>query len=174
MMKQILFALCILGLVLTVTGWFFDQASHFPLVLETIAPDATHAVGALDTLSQNDRLKILPKHPGFDVLLKQWPDFPDIESVADIRRSFAYTLFGGGQIENDFDLFAYDVAKNQVGPSWRQSVARGLFQDEIDRKLFRNGSIIFFGGLLIVFISALLSFLEPNRENQSADSKCSK
>lgn len=165
MKKRILFALFIVGLVLTVTGWFFDQASHFPLVLETIAPDAASVVGALDAISEDAGLGIMPEHPSFDVLLKHWPDFPDNVSVARIGRSVAYTLYGGGQVENDFDLFAYDAARNRVGPSWRQSVARRLFQEEIDRKLFRNGSIIFWGGIIISAITGLLGFRETQLAN---------
>jgi hypothetical protein len=57
---------------------------------------------------------------------------------------------------------AYDKSKNKIEPVWRESSAKFVFLEEIDKKLFWIGKVIFFSGILLSFISGLLEYLKSS------------
>ena len=158
-MRWLLFSLFVLGLLIVVLGWFFDRAANFNFLLKKIAPDYVHGINALDILAENNKRALIPKHPGFIVLLSRWPDQPLTSSVAIISRSVAYTEFGP-QVKNDFQLILRDAQQNEISPRWSEANARGMLENELNRKLFITGTIIFFIGISVSFFSGFLGFLK--------------
>ncbi len=158
-MKWLLLGLFVAGMTLAVIGWFFDRATKFNFLLNIISSDYVYGINALDVLAENDKRGFGLNHPGFTVLLQRWPEYPKERSVVFIRRSIAYMAFGA-RVKNDFDLILLDANKNEIKPRWSEAEARNLLGDELNRKLFRLGTIVFFVGIAISFTSGLLQFLK--------------
>lgn len=157
-LRRLRFSLLIIGLLIAVLGWFGDRAANFSFLLKVIAPDYVDGINALDILAENNKRAIIPKHPGFLVLLSRWPDRPLTGSVAYISRSVAYMEFGP-RVKNDFQLILRDAQQNEIKPIWSEASARRLLKNELDKKLFIIGPVIFFIGISVSFISGLLEFL---------------
>jgi uncharacterized BrkB/YihY/UPF0761 family membrane protein len=158
-MRWFLFSLFALGLLIAVFGWFFDRAANFSFLLKRIAPDYVHGINALGILAYNNKRALTSRHRGFIVLLSRWPDHPLISSVAFIGRSVAYMEFGP-RVKNDFQLILRDAQQNEINPSWSEANARNSLENELNRKLFTIGTIIFFTGISVSFVSGLLEFLK--------------
>ena len=158
-MRWFLFSLFVLGLAIAILGWFFDRAANFNFVLKKLAPDYVHGIDALDILAGNNKMALTSEHPGFIVLLSHWPDKPLGSSVAFISRSVAFTQFGP-RVKNDFQLILRDNKQNEIIPRWSEAEARIMLENELNRKLFISGTIIFFIGIILSFLSGLFEFLK--------------
>lgn len=160
-MKSLLFSLFIFGIILAVIGWFFEKAFRFAWLMKRFFPDQLNGINALDFLGSNVKHEITPENQGFGVILERWPQPGDKDSVRYIGRGPAYIKFGS-RVENDFALVMYDEDKNKIEPIWTESSARHVLHQEIDKKLFWIGKVIFFSGIVISFVSGLLNFLKDN------------
>ena len=168
LMRWFLFLLFIIGIILAILGWFFDRVSYFPWLMRKISPDYVNSINALDTLAANKKHALTPFHPGFNALLERWPNLSKKLSVVLIGRSVAYMAFGE-QVKGDFELIAFDKDNAEIKPRWKESAARSLFVDEEDKKIFWIGTVVFFNGLGIAFVSRLIDFftMKPKTMNNS-------
>ena len=158
-MRCLLFSLFIFGLILAVIGWFFEKAFRFAWLMKKFFPYQLNGLNALDFLASNVKHGITEENPGFRVILERWPQPGDKDSVQSIGRGPAYIKFGS-RVENDFALVMYNEEKNKIDPVWTESSARHVLIQEIDKKLFWIGKVIFFCGIVISLISGLFEFLE--------------
>jgi len=122
-------------------------------------PHQLNGLNTLNFLASNVKHRISQEHQGFNVILERWPQPDDKDSVRYIGRGPAYIKFGS-RVENDFALVMYDKDNNRIEPVWTESSARHLILEEIDKRLFWIGKVIFFGGILLSFVSGLLDFLK--------------
>ena len=164
-MKPLLFGLLVFGLLLTVVGWFFDRIDHFPWLAQIVSSENSAAISALDILSENNRRALTKRHPGFKILLESWPNFDEKDSVKFIGRSVPYMEFGS-IVSNDFELLAYNGANENVGKPWSESKARRLFSLRFDRAKFWIGTVVFYFGVLISLIAAIIELRKDNCEGQ--------
>jgi hypothetical protein len=148
---------------LAIIGHYFDKATHFPWLVKAVSSDTVNGLNALDLFAQNRSIQILPLHPGFEVLLKRWPNLSDKDLVRKIG-SGGPVLDVGARIKPDIVLIAYDLFGNVVEPKWRESLARQILLEEQSRSIFKRGETIFFIGIIIAFVSGLLKF-PKNRPN---------
>ena len=158
-MKYLLFSLFIFGLILAVIGWFFEKAFRLTWLMKKFFPDQLNGINTLDFLASNVKHGITSENPGFNVILERWPQSGDKDSVRYIGRGPAYIKFGS-RVENDFALVMYDEKKNKIEPVWTESSAKHVLLEEIEKRLFWIGKCIFFGGILMSFVSGLLEFLK--------------
>jgi len=157
-MRRFLFLLFIIGVILAILGWFFDRLSYFPWLMRKISPDYVNGIDALDVLAADDKRDLTPSHLGFNAILERWPGLNRKSSITLIGRSVAYLGFGS-RVTGDFQLIAYDKDRSEVMPIWKHSSARSLFVGEQNERLFWIGTVVFFSGLGIAFVSGLLEFL---------------
>lgn len=146
----------VLGVILAVIGHFFDKATNFPWIVKAISSDSANGLKALDKLREDNRMGITPKHPGFSVLLKLWPNLNDKNLVKIIGRGGARLIIGPWA-KADFDLIAYDRNENIIEPKWKESIARQILIEEQKSLLFKLGEFIFFLGIAITLVSGFLS-----------------
>lgn len=158
-MRCLLFSLFIFGLILAVIGWFFEKAFRFAWLIKKFFPDQLNGLNALDFLASNVKHGITGENQGFSIILERWPQPENKESVQYIKRGPAYIKFGS-QVENDFALVMYNEDMNKIEPVWTESSARHVLLQEIDKKLFWIGKVIFFCGIVISLVSGLIEFLE--------------
>jgi hypothetical protein len=146
----------VLGVVITITGWFFDRAKSFNWLVSFIAPDYVSAKQALNDLKQNEKIGLTPYHEGFQFLLDKWPNLSNKDSVCFIGRSVAFISFKP-EISNDIELIAYDKDKNEVKERWIISEASVAIEGLIERKLFSIGCVLFWFGIAVSIVSYLVS-----------------
>ncbi len=156
-MDTFLFIVFIFGLLLSIIGWFFDRASRFAWLMRLVTRDSFDGLNSLDLLAGNPSIGILSENPGFDVILDRWPELTDKNSVAIIGRGPAYQKFSA-QVTAGFALTALDKDKNEIGV-WEEPFAREILLKEQDKMLFKAGTILFYIGVSIAFVSGLLDFL---------------
>ncbi len=142
---QVLF---VVGIVITITGWFFDRAKSFNWLVSIVAPDYVSAKRALSDLEQNERIGITSNHEGFKFLVNKWPNLNDKDSVRYIGRSVAFISFKS-TISNDLQLIARDKDQNEIKERWKMSEASALVESIIDRKLFAFGGFLFWFGIIV-------------------------
>lgn len=157
-MNLTLFILLLTGIILLILGWFLDKAHRFTWILKLVSRDAVNSLTALNILAQNRDAAISPEHPSFEVILKRWPNLDDIESVKLIGRTVAYTKHGT-QVINDFALMAFDENKNEIKPAWEASIARSIFEKELDLLIFKLGAYIFYLGIAVTLVSGILGLV---------------
>ena len=158
-MGYLLFSLFLVGLILAIIGWFFEKAFRFDWLINKFFPNQSKGLKALNFLASNIKHEITKEHPGFNVIIERWSQKGDEASVEYIGRGPAYIKFGS-RVENDFAVVAYDKNKNKIEPVWTESSARHVLLEEIDKRLFWIGKVIFFSGILLSFVSGLLEFLK--------------
>lgn len=153
---NLLHALFIVGIIFTITGWFFDRAKSFNFLLSWISPEYVFAQQALADLKKDQKIALTKNHEGFEVLLKKWPDLSEKESVVYIGRSVAYMSFGP-EMSSDIEIIAFDKDQNEIKNRWAMSNANATFESIIDKKLFIIGTILFWFGIVISVVSHILS-----------------
>jgi hypothetical protein len=147
----------VLGVILAVIGHFLDKATNFPWIVKAISSDSANGLKALDKLREDNRIGITPKHPGFSMLLKLWPNLDDKNQVKIIGRGGARLILEPWA-KADFDLIAYDRNENIIEPKWKESIARQILIEEQKSLLFKLGELIFFIGITITLVSGFLEF----------------
>jgi len=143
---------------LAVIGWFLDKAFRFKWLMKKYFSDQSNGIDALDFLASNVQHTVTLEHLGFSVIMERWPQAKEKDLVRYIGRGPAFIKFGS-QIENDFAIVMYDEDKNKIEPVWTESSARHALVEEIDKRLFWIGKVVFFGGILLSFVAGLIEFL---------------
>ena len=148
--------LFIVGIVITITGWFFDRAKSFNWLVSVIAPDYVSAKQALSDLEQNEKIGLTSHHEGFKILVEKWPNLNNKDSVRFIGRSVAFITFGS-VVSNDIELIARDKDQNEIKERWKMSEASVAIESIIERKLFAIGGILFWFGIIVSIGSHIIS-----------------
>lgn len=149
--------LFITGTVLEIIGWFFDKAANISWIMKFVCRNTYFGLKALDLLAQNTNGVLLPQHPGFDPIVRHWPQLADKNSVQSIGRGPAFIKFGA-QAEPGFALIAYQ-GEIKIDSVWEEASARKILLSEQDLKLFRYGALLFYLGLIVSIISGLFGLL---------------
>lgn len=155
-MEWLPFALLLLGIGIAIIGWLFDRLSQIDWLLKRVNPRYYHGTQALRLLAENERRALLPKHPGFHILLELWPSTMPVGSVALLGRSVAFVEFGP-TVSNDFELIKYDSARNEVSTRWKYSEAIKKLSEAHHKNIFWLGTVVFFLGITITLISGLIN-----------------
>lgn len=120
-----------------------------------IAPEYIFGKKALDDLEKDQKTALTKNHEGFNVLLGKWPNLQNMDEVEYIGRSVAFISFGS-QVMNDIQLIPYDSNQKEIPNRWSFIEAREKIDEISDRKLFRMGAFLFWGGILLSIISYIL------------------
>jgi hypothetical protein len=166
--------LLVVGLVLTVAGWFFDRLAHFPRLERLVAKQTHDALDGLRFLAQNDRHGLLPVHPGFRPLVAAWPGLAATANAATIARSVAFMEFGGATISNDFELIARSSDNAEIPPRWRHASAIEVLQSRMKKRVFWLGTVVFWAGIVVslaaglIELSSKMTTTRPNSTVQSS------
>lgn len=150
------FMLLVVGLVLTVAGWFFDRLAHFPRLERLVAKQAHDALNGLGLLAQNERHGLLPAHPGFRPLVAAWPGLAVTANATTIARSVAFMEIGVAAISNDFELIARLSDNTEISPRWRHASAIDLFQSRMKKRVFWLGTAVFWTGIVVSLSAGLI------------------
>jgi len=154
--KIALHVLFIVGIVITITGWFFDRAKSFNFLVSIISPDYVSAKRALSDLDQNKNILLTYNHEGFEFLIDKWPNLNNKNTVRYIGRSVAFIEFGS-KVSNDIELIAKDKDENKIDETWRMSEATAVVESIIDRKLSLLGGFLFWLGIVVSISSYLIT-----------------
>lgn len=155
-LKITVHALFVLGIVITITGWFFDRAKSLNWVMSVIAPNYVSAKQALTDLKQNDKIGLTFQHEAFQILLDKWPKLSNKDSVRFIKRSIAFIAFKP-EISNDIELIACDKDMNEIKERWRMSEASIAIESIIEGRLFSIGGTLFCIGIIVSAVSHVIS-----------------
>jgi len=147
--------LFVVGIVITIAGWFFDRAKSFDLLASIIAPDYLPAKQALSDLEQNKNILLTPNHEGFEILVDTWPNLDDKNSVRYIGRGPAYIKFGS-TVSNDIALVAKNKDQNNIKEIWIMSEASAVVESMIDKKLSLIGGFLFGFGIIVTICSRVI------------------
>ncbi len=147
-----------MGLLIAIVGWFFDNLSRYPWLLEKISPHYYYGTDALNILKVDQKRVIIKEHNGFNVLLNRWPKLDDKSGVEYVARTAAYIEFGS-VTKNEIQIMVLDDKGKEKGPRWTISSAENILLEEHRAKTFCFSGIIFFGGILLTFVSGLVEFL---------------
>lgn len=156
--KNTLHVLFVIGIVITVTGWFFDRAKSFNWLVSIVAPDYISAKRALSDLEQNERIGLTSNREGFKFLVDEWPNLNDEDSVRYIAGSVAFIAFTPS-ISNDIELIARDKDQIEIKERWNMSEASAVVESIIDGKLFAFGGFLFGFGIIVSIGSHLITSL---------------
>lgn len=148
-------SLFIAGIVVTIIGWFFENAKRFKWLMLRIAPEYILGKNALDDLEKDQKTALTKNHEGFNVLLEKWPNLQEKNNVEYIGRSVAFISFGS-QVKNDIQLIPYDSNQKEIPNRWSFLEAREKIEEISERKLFRIGTFLFWCGLLLSAISYIV------------------
>jgi hypothetical protein len=147
--------LLVVGLILTIVGWFFDRLVHFPVLERLIDKEACGAIDALGLLASDDRCGLLPELPGFRVIIAAWPNLSSSASASIIARSVAFVQFGP-TVENHFELIARSAEDVELPPRWRYAPAMECFKGKIERRVFWLGTVVFWIGIALSLVAGLM------------------
>jgi hypothetical protein len=146
----------IIGILISIVGWFLDRANKFKWLMLKIAPDCIFAQRALDSLEADQKIGLTKNHKGFQILLNKWPNLISKQSVEYIGRSLAFIEFGP-QVKNDIQLIAYDKEEKEVKERWSMLDARSSIEKILEKKLFKQGVYLFWFGIAVSVISYIIS-----------------
>jgi len=146
--KITLHVLFVVGIVITITGRYFDNAKSFNWLVSIIAPDCVSAKRALSDLEENRNILLTYNHKGFEFLIDKWPNLNDKNSVRYIGRGPPF-IKAGSTISNDIALIAKDKDQNEIKELWIMSEASAVVDSIINRKLSLVGGFLFWLGIIV-------------------------
>jgi len=149
-LKVTLFAI---GLVITVIGWGFDNASHLSVVREWVAKDAFAAQALLREIAEGRSDSVHDRaEPGVSYLLEIWPELQERNLFVAIGRGGAYLQLPdskiGGEPSADFDLLPMvDGTRYAKDYTWAARRAHEAVNADLEKRVFRWSAVLFFLGL---------------------------
>ncbi len=157
-MQAILLVLSVIGIALSIIGWFVERAFTLPWLLRYLAPNCQIGLAALDTMRANPQCRIERTAPAFDAIVAHWPRFPDSPTVKAIGRTVAFIEFGS-QVTNEIGLTLLDEQLKRIeGHDWTFSQATEALTAPTKRRFHFVGTTVFFLGIGLTLVSAIIQF----------------
>jgi hypothetical protein len=150
--------LFIVGIIVTIIGWFLENIKRFKWFMLRIAPEYIFGRNALGDLEKNQKIALTKNHEGFSVLLRNWPNLQEKNKVEYIGRSVAFISLGS-QVKNDIQLIPYDSKQKEIPNRWSFLEACEKIEEISNRKLFRIGAFLFWCGITLSIISYIIGVI---------------
>lgn len=157
--KKIRLLVFLLGVFLSILGWFIDRSTSFPIFIKFVAPECIEVKNALEQLESGKINVINENQPAFHTIIKWWHPATPLKfrkEATCIRKGQA--VIGNGKTYYLLQLCMYNGKKNLNNFYWPSYDLKKRIQTEIDKALTRWGSVTFFGGLLLSSIMALFEY----------------
>jgi len=164
MLKRIRLLLFVVGILLTVFGWFLDNAIEIKPILKILVPEYVAVKDMFDQLDQTEKSKVPIVDQGAQILLRWWTPKPPNDAlmmVTFIGRSTGVLNINTGRHRYELRLLTETDGSMFLGQYiWQDYDAKQILQNELNSGLFKWKAWAFFSGVFISIISGGWEFFK--------------
>jgi len=156
----------IIGICVSASSWFVDNAIAFKPVLTLLAPKYVYLKQLFDELDRNQNARFPISHSGSKLLIASWDPAPPEELVRQTRfigRDGGHISSNRGYYYNLRLLVGLDGSKYANDYQWDSREAKGLLEKEMG-PLLRSKFLLLLCGLVVSSVTGLWEFVGNSGE----------